>query len=1622
MAKKNLKGLSSDTRPSDQPQETYPFGKNGIQDWKKLAQINEPGFTISSAAIPYTMMGCIPTDGKPIIFSTDDTNSCVGFFDPDTDTYVPIFDDTNLDFKIGFKKANYITGEYQKSNKGEYIAVFTDKVLPLRWLNCSNPDITKSEDLLFFLRAKAPTLTVNTESGGQLLTGSYLVFVKYARNDGSETPYLTSSVPVIVSGADGSGTSDKAIRINLTNCDLTYDYVVISVIKKIAGITTAEQLDYITIGTSVDVLYTGTNTTNVITTEEILIPPAIYSRVGTLTQLNGTIFLGNLDRLPAINFQRYASLIQVRFVSQEVDMLDIPESILNGLKKGFAHGEIYALYIRLRMTDGSKSKAFTIAGRAAVSGEEDTITDSGLTAKRYQIHDTVLFPSLVDRSGTPCLWINQDEEYPDTVDFDSSALGGPNLRGQKVRHHKMPTHHWVKNNFNSGDTRYGKNKLDILGLKLSGVVIPPDIIDMVDSYEILYAKRTSGNTTVLGQSAVIYAAQGLGLIQANTQNNFQSTGGNWRSIADISTFRDFNKPSEGPLYLKYDRIRMHPFEMLFNKLEIPQSNCYVQFEWLLASNSDILSYGFDNNIPPGDRRPTDAKPVVYKLDYKTDATSVLTITPDNNFIRKLLKTQYAPNNVNGGEWNSSDLETSVVGQLSQAGPPITASSQRVSVGEKRMKNFDLNDLALFEQCYLGTLRVIRNNLYTSVLSQSLVNTGQTFDPTTGTTLEIYGGDVFPCDYTSHTYGWESVGNGETGLGDQSRAGTKVIRRVICESVSNINQRYEIAGNIYSKWYPNTAISFQNVYIMDFQRQLDPNQFGYSKDLNSLNDFESIAIFNPGVDDITSFPYRVHRGGIFKRQGKPGSWRVLLPLDYYDMPKNRGVIINLCGFDDSLLIHHESALFVTQDKTTLEGDVLKVTLGTADIFQYDPQEAMSSALGYAGTHHDLACVLTPLGYIFVDNRSGEIFIFKSGLKLINQNINNFLREYSKVEANNPYIGNGITIGYDPEYKRLLTTVKNLKLPPSFQDKVVPGYEETQAYFDKLTQNESIVYHAGTWMTFKGLNTTGYDCPGNPNPPTIADADFTTPENSLEGTVVGQLTASDPQSSALTYVIMSGNDGGAFRVDATGKLLVANPILDFETKATYNMVVRVINTFGLYDDANVVVHITNVNEPPTVPDYQISVNENTANGTALVTVVGTDPEGNTLTYSIVGGNDLGTFAINSATGVVTVLDNTTLDYESHPQFVLQVQVTDGTTPVISTVTINVINVNEGPTGTGASITIPGTDGIGTLVLTGTPATDPDGELDTLTYSIHSQTSPGMFNIDLDPDSDTFLQITVATILTGGLHQIVVRVNDSGTPSLFVDLIYNITVTYQVTVTNSAFTILDTTTTASYIGTIVAATQPVGQAGNLVYQLVTDSTPSGTFGLIVNSADPNFLKVKVLDNTKLDPLNNNYVITVKAFNENSPSDFQTFTITVTVLYDSAIITEVGDAYTCIYGPPPVACGSSATYDGGEAFPTIQVVNLGSGTGDVFLNADALSIPDKFEVWFEGVKVIDTGYRGDTSYQSALDTALAARSLPPETITSPGAISMSFHKSTATITAEVRVYAPLDGTSWNFTLNCPV
>lgn len=77
------------------------------------------------------------------------------------------------------------------------------------------------------------------------------------------------------------------------------------------------------------------------------------------------------------------------------------------------------------------------------------------------------------------------------------------------------------------------------------------------------------------------------------------------------------------------------------------------------------------------------------------------------------------------------------------------------------------------------------------------------------------------------------------------------------------------------------------------------------------------------------------------------------------------------------------------------------------------------------------------------------------------------------------------------------------------------------------------------------------------PAFDGAVYAVTENMSNGTVVGTLTATDPESDALTFSITSGNTGTAFALDETsGELSILDmSAIDFESATSFNLSVAV-----------------------------------------------------------------------------------------------------------------------------------------------------------------------------------------------------------------------------------------------------------------------------------------------------------------------------------------------------------------------------------------------------------------------------------------------------------------------------------
>ena len=110
------------------------------------------------------------------------------------------------------------------------------------------------------------------------------------------------------------------------------------------------------------------------------------------------------------------------------------------------------------------------------------------------------------------------------------------------------------------------------------------------------------------------------------------------------------------------------------------------------------------------------------------------------------------------------------------------------------------------------------------------------------------------------------------------------------------------------------------------------------------------------------------------------------------------------------------------------------------------------------------------------------------------------------------------------------------------------------------------------------------------------------------------------------------------------------------------------------------------------------------------------------------------------------------------------------------------------------------------------------------------------------------------------------------------------------------------------------------------------------------------------------------------------------------------------------------------GTEFITIYDIFIGATTGWVTLEYNILNIPAKIIVEYGGAEVMNTTYRGNSSYQTALNTALTALGLPTEVINTDKESIEYYEKTDAGTYARVYIYSPIAGATINFRLRCPV
>ena len=367
------------------------------------------------------------------------------------------------------------------------------------------------------------------------------------------------------------------------------------------------------------------------------------------------------------------------------------------------------------------------------------------------------------------------------------------------------------------------------------------------------------------------------------------------------------------------------------------------------------------------------------------------------------------------------------------------------------------------------------------------------------------------------------------------------------------------------------------------------------------------------------------------------------------------------------------------------------------------------------------------------------------------------------------------------------------------------------------------------------TTG---PGN-QAPSLANTNFTVSEAINDSHIIGTLGATDRDGDALTYQIIT-NDNGLFEVKSnSGELsLASGRNLNFNSNQQHFIIVQVSDG-NATATASVTIHVTDMNVAPSFTNHMFSVSESINDSHIIGTLGATDRDGDALTYQIIT-NDNGLFEVKSNSGELSLASGRNLNFNSNQQHFIIVQVSDGNATATASVTIHVTDMNVAPSFTNHMFSV--SEAISDNHIIGTlGATDRDG--DNLTYQIITNDN-GLFEVKSNSGELSLASGGNLNFNSNQQHLIIVQVSDGNATATASVTIHVTDVNVAPSFTNHMFSVSEAISDSQVIGTLGASDR---DGDNLTYQIITND--NGLFEVGSNSGELSLVSGKDLNFTNDD-----------------------------------------------------------------------------------------------------------------------------------------------------------------------------
>jgi len=419
-------GLHTDFNPANQPEYTYRFALNAINESReghKNLLSNEEGNVVFIPEIgddgdKWIILGGIYIDdNEHIIFlvNEDESKSILAKLTSNKILEHLITDHDND--CLNFKVTNQILGTYRLRNGCEKTVYWVDGLNNVRSFSPSRLDRYIDEfgniidckrfDLVKYTE-EIPTFDdAEVVQGGNLLSGTYNFAIQYIDNSGNTTVWLTTSMTIPIYKSSlfgdydnimgssnkiegenvpiegrmfGSPPTNKAIKLTIGHLDTDYAYYRIACIEATSGTGLPNRVLLSTnIPTTEHTFIHDGNLSKFTegTIEEILLNVADIGMAKYLTQVENRLLIANVKTKGRdyCNYQKFASRIRTKYVVDRLPLYDYevvgdsknPSSYFE--KISYMGGEVYAFGIVYIFENGVESPAYHIPGRPPTSDD-----------------------------------------------------------------------------------------------------------------------------------------------------------------------------------------------------------------------------------------------------------------------------------------------------------------------------------------------------------------------------------------------------------------------------------------------------------------------------------------------------------------------------------------------------------------------------------------------------------------------------------------------------------------------------------------------------------------------------------------------------------------------------------------------------------------------------------------------------------------------------------------------------------------------------------------------------------------------------------------------------------------------------------------------------------------------------------------------------------------------------------------------------------------------------------------------------------------------------------------------------------------------------------------------------